>query len=374
MNLTRFALSNLYRRKTRSLLTLAAIAIGVAAIVALTAIAWGFEASWQKANTARGTDLIVTKIASENTLPSAFFAATVSAQLRAMPQIHDIAGLLSEMLTVGPNTPPMFVFGWEADSYLWQHLQLTQGRWPAPGQAEAVLGVLAAEMLHKQPGDALEIEGQTLVVSGLFQSSAMIENGAVLMTLPLAQQLVDKPGKVNILNLRLDGQASTEEVERLRKEIRASLPGFTAITSAELVSQNAVVRISKAMSQATVVIAGLVGALVVFNTMLMSVSERTREIGLLLALGWQRRSVVRLILTESALLCLVGGLLGIFLGMGITWGLEHIELMRGKIEALFSFSFLLGVLGLSILLGLAGGLLPALKAARLRPSVALRQE
>lgn len=374
MNLTRFALSNLYRRKTRSLLTLAAIAIGIAAIVALTAIAWGFEASWQKANSARGTDLIVTRITSENTLPSAFSAATVSAKLRTMPQIHDIAGLLSEMLTVGPDTPPMFVFGWETDSYLWQHLQLNQGRWPTPGQTEVVLGVLAGEMLHKQPGEALEIEGQTVTISGLFQSSAMIENGAVLMTLPLAQQLVDKPGKVNILNLRLDDQTGAEDAERLREEIRASLPGFTAITSAELVSQNAVVRISKAMSQATVVIAGLVGALVVFNTMLMSVSERTREIGLLLALGWQHRSVVRLILTESALLCLVGGLLGIFLGMGITWGLEHIELMRGKIEALFSFSFLLGVLGLSVLLGLAGGLLPALKAARLRPSVALRHE
>jgi putative ABC transport system permease protein len=374
VNLTRFALSNLYRRKTRSLLTLAAIAIGIAAIVALTAIAWGFEASWQKANSARGTDLIVTRITSENTLPSAFSAATVSAKLRTMPQIHDIAGLLSEMLTVGPDTPPMFVFGWETDSYLWQHLQLNQGRWPTPGQTEVVLGVLAGEMLHKQPGEALEIEGQTVTISGLFQSSAMIENGAVLMTLPLAQQLVDKPGKVNILNLRLDDQTGAEDAERLREEIRASLPGFTAITSAELVSQNAVVRISKAMSQATVVIAGLVGALVVFNTMLMSVSERTREIGLLLALGWQHRSVVRLILTESALLCLVGGLLGIFLGMGITWGLEHIELMRGKIEALFSFSFLLGVLGLSVLLGLAGGLLPALKAARLRPSVALRHE
>lgn len=374
MNLTRFALDNLYRRPTRSLLTLAAITLGIAAIVALTAIAWGFEASWQKANTARGTDLIVTRITSENTLPSAFSESNVRAELKNLSEIHDIAGLLSEMLTVGPDTPPLFVFGWEANSYLWQHLQLVQGQWPAAEKKEAMLGVLAAEMLHKKPGDTLEIEGEAIEVAGIYQSSAMIENGAVLMPLTLGQQLVDKPGKVNILNLRLNQAITPQESEQLRNEIRARLPGFTAITSGELVSQNAVVRISKAMSQATILIASLVGALVVFNTMLMSVSERTREIGLLLALGWQRRTVVRLIVTESALLCFTGGLLGILLGAGITFGLEHIELMRGKIEAVFSLPFLFGVAGLSVFLGLIGGLLPALKAARLRPSVALRQE
>lgn len=374
MNLTRFALDNLYRRPTRSLLTLSAVALGIAAIVALTAIAWGFEASWQKANTERGTDLIVTRIASENTLPSTFSESAVRTKLQAIPAIRDIAGLLSEMLTVGPDTPPVFVFGWESGSYLWQHLQLAQGRWPTAGQPEAMLGVLAAEMMHKQPGDTLEIEGQSVTVSGIYQSNAMIENGAVLMPLTLAQELVDKPGKVNILNLRLAEQLGAGEVEQLKAQIRTQLPGFTAITSGELVSQNAVVRISKAMSQATILIASLVGALVVFNTMLMSVSERTREIGLLLALGWQRRTVVQLIVTESALLCSAGGLFGILLGVGITFGLEHIELMRGKINAIFSPAFLLGVIGLSVFLGLVGGLLPALKAARLRPSIALRQE
>jgi putative ABC transport system permease protein len=72
MNLFDFALLNLYRRPARTGLTVSAIAIGIAAIVALTSIAWGFEASWQKANDARGTDLIVTRIASENTMPSPF--------------------------------------------------------------------------------------------------------------------------------------------------------------------------------------------------------------------------------------------------------------------------------------------------------------
>ena len=74
MTLSGLALRGLLRRRMRSLLTVAGIALGIAAVVTLTAISWGFEHSWQRANDARGTDLIVTRATSENTLPSPFEA------------------------------------------------------------------------------------------------------------------------------------------------------------------------------------------------------------------------------------------------------------------------------------------------------------
>lgn len=375
MNLLRFAFINLQRRPARTALTLAAIALGIAALVALTSISWGFEASWQKANEARSTDLIVTRLSSENTMPSPFVAAKVQPRLEQLPHVSRVAGLLSEMLTLSDEAPPVFVFGWEHGSYLWEHLQLLEGRWPSDSSEPAVvLGSLAAELLHQKPGDSIEIEGGSFRIVGIFQSSALVENGAVLMTLAQAQQATDKPGKVNVLNIQLDASATEADVRHIKEQVRTQLSGFNAITSGELVSQNAVVRISKAMSQATILIASLVGALVVFNTMLMSISERTREIGLLLALGWQRSTVIRLIVSESVMLSFAGACLGIVLGFGLTLGLEQMELMRGKIEAVFSGGFLLGVLALSLVLGVLGGLYPALKAARLQPSHALRQE
>jgi len=112
----------------------------------------------------------------------------------------------------------------------------------------------------------------------------------------------------------------------------------------------------------------------VFNTMLMSINERTREIGILLALGWQRRTVIKLIVGESVILTLAGGVLGILLGIAIASGLGHLELMHGKIDAVFSLPFLFAVLGLSVFLGICGGIYPAVKAARLQPAQALRQE
>ncbi|MEI7841584.1 MAG: ABC transporter permease [Gallionellaceae bacterium] len=375
MNLFRFALDNLYRRPARSMLTISAIALGIAAVVALTSIAWGFEASWQKANDARGTDLIVTRIASENTMPSPFRSEKVQQTLEAMPQVKEVVGLLSEMLTVSEDSPPVFVFGWVYGSYLWDHLKLMDGRWPNERMEQVVvIGSLASEMLHKKTGDHVEIEGANFEIVGIFESSAVVENGALLMTLDQAQKITDKPGKVNVLNIKVDANASEADMNAIKAQVRQALPGFVAITSGELVRKNAVVRLSKAMSNATILVASLVGALVVFNTMLMSISERTREIGVLLALGWQRSTIIKLIVSESIILSLVGGAVGILIGVGITWGLEHIELMRGKIDAIFSLPFFFAVLGLSVLLGILGGLYPAVKAARLLPSNALRHE
>jgi putative ABC transport system permease protein len=375
VTLISFALGNLYRRPARTVLTVCAIALGIAAVVALTSIAWGFEASWQKANDARGTDLIVTRIASENAMPSPFLEARLQQILKGYPHVQEVVGLLTEMLSVSDNSPPIFVFGWAYGSYLWDHLKLLDGRWPGNDTEPVIMvGSTAAELLHKKTGDTIEIEDRQLQVVGIFESSAVIENGALLMTLTQAQQITDKPGKVNVLNIKLDGHTSDADVEDVKARVRATMPGFVAITSSELVRKNAVVRISKAMSNATTLIASLVGALVVFNTMLMSINERTKEIGVLLALGWQRRTIMKLVCSESTILTLTGGFFGILVGIAITWGLEHLDIMRGKIDAVFSGPFLVVVLGLSVILGIAGGIYPALKAANLLPAHALRQE
>jgi putative ABC transport system permease protein len=375
MNVARFAFGNLRRRPARTLLTVSAIALGIAAVVALTSIAWGFEASWQHANDARGTDLIVTRVSSENAMPSPFAAAEPQRALEAYPHVAHVVGLLSELLTVSATAPPCFVFGWGYRSYLWDHLRIIGGREPAANDAdEVVLGSLASQLLLRTTGDALEIEGRRFAVVGVFETDSVVENGAVVMTLDRMQTIMDKPGKVNVLNLKLDAAAAPFDLQQIRARVQATMPGFAAITSGELVRQNAIVRLSKAMSNATMLVACLVGALVVFNTMLMAINERTREVGILLALGWQRHSVMALVLTESLALTLGGGVVGVLLGVGMTWTLEHVDLLRGKIDAVFSIPFVALTLGLCVLLGLVGGLFPALKAARMRPAQALRHE
>ena len=81
-----------------------------------------------------------------------------------------------------------------------------------------------------------------------------------------------------------------------------------------------------------------------------------------------------LVFAESVALTVSGGAIGVLLGVAMTWVLEHADLLRGKIDAVFSLPFLAGTLALSVVLGIAGGAFPALKAARMRPAQALRHE
>ncbi len=257
MNLGSFAFENLRRRPARTALTVFAVALGIAAIVALTGIAWGFEASWQRANDERGTDLIVTRVASENTMPSPFAASGPQARLEGLPHVARVVGLLSEMLTVSPDAPPCFVFGWTYRSYLWDHLRVVSGHAPSSdAAAEVLLGTLAAQTLHKAQGDTLEIEDRAFRVSGIFETDTVVESGAVVMTLGRMQEIMDKPGKVNVLNLKLDAEARPPDIQAIKDRVRTEMPGFAAITSGELVGRNAVVRLSKAMSNATMVSSG----------------------------------------------------------------------------------------------------------------------
>jgi putative ABC transport system permease protein len=109
------------------------------------------------------------------------------------------------------------------------------------------------------------------------------------------------------------------------------------------------------------------------NTVLMSVFERTREIGVLRALGWRRRWVIELVLEESLLLSVLGAVLGSLLGVGLS-KLVGLTAMGSMVPAAFSPGLFVQVLVVALLLGTAGGLYPALRAANLRPVEAIRHE
>jgi len=373
MTLAGIAWRNLYARPSRSVLTLVGIALSVAAVVALTALAWGFEASWQRAAEVRGTDAVVTRAASQNALPSPFDAG-VADTVRALPQVRDVAGLLSELMSVD-DAPPMFVFGWQADSFLWQHLRLVSGRFPRDrGDREVALGRLAAEQLHRQVGETVYIDAEAFTLTGIFESPALVENGAALTTLAQMQHLTDHLDRVNLINVRLQAASDQATLDRFQAAVTQALPGYLAITSAELVQQNVMVRLAQAMSWAVTVLAVLIGGAGVFNTMLMSVFERTREIAILLAVGWRRGRVIRMILLESLVLGLVGGTLGVLVGSLAVEVLLWSDMIRGRIDAQITAGLVAYALGAAVALGLIGGIYPAIRAARLKPAAALHAE
>jgi putative ABC transport system permease protein len=127
----------------------------------------------------------------------------------------------------------------------------------------------------------------------------------------------------------------------------------------------------RAMSWSTSLLAIIVGVLGVMNTMLMTVFERTHEIGILLAVGWKKSRIMRMVLLESALLGLLGGIVGVALGaLGLKL-LEHTPTLRGLLEADLSPKLLFTAIGIAVVVGIVSGLYPGWRSSRLSPSLAL---
>ncbi len=364
-------LKNLLRRPSRSLLTLLGISIGIAAVVALTSLAWGFELSWSNVYRSRGTDLIVTQTKIRGAMPAAF-DDSYKAALQALPHVRVVTGTLGDIFSI-EDAPTMVVAGWEPGCPLWDKIRTVKGAAPAPDSMDtAYVGEVAAELLGKTVGDTVQIETSEYTICGIYSSPAVAENSSIIVNLRSMQALTDREGKVNFFEIFLDPGTSEQDVTALRKRIKEMMPGFSAFQAGTLAQNSVGVQLAKAMSIGTSLIALIVGAVGVMNTILMSVFERIQEIGVLLAIGWRRSRIRRMILLESMVLGFLGGAIGCGLGVVCTKLIQYTPWLRGKIEADITPTLLLVSLAISVALGALGGLYPAWLGSRMSPANALQ--
>jgi putative ABC transport system permease protein len=362
-------LRDLQRRPVRTGLTLVGISVGIAALVALVGIAWGFEESWDKGFKARGTDVIVSNLG--GALTPKPFSASVKDRIAHLPHVAAASSGFSELMSV-EDAPIVMVTGREWGGFTWDNLKVVEGRRPRDGSEPAVvLGTLAAEALKKKVGDTIQIETKELPVVGIVNGGAVVENGAVILALPLLQEITGNEGRINFISIRVTPGTTEEEVKALCARIQAIFPEGRAMVAGELLSSSQGFRVVQAMSWGTSILALLVAILGVMNTMLMTVFERTHEIGVLLALGWKRSRIVRMVLWESALLGLFGGIAGVAFGILGLKILEQATAVRGLLEPDISARLLLTAVSIAIVVGVISGLYPAWRSSRLMPSLAL---
>src|SRR5438128_1308767 len=120
MTLATVVAKNLLRRPTRSLLTIAGLAVGVAGVVALASLAWGFENTWVRVYTARGTDLVVAKAGSLSPVPPGFARAQVR-DVEHAPRVTAVSGMLTDVVGL-EDAPIVLLFGWESRTFVWDHI------------------------------------------------------------------------------------------------------------------------------------------------------------------------------------------------------------------------------------------------------------
>jgi putative ABC transport system permease protein len=298
-------------------------------------------------------------------------------KIRALPFVAQATPMIFNMMDLTPEINAL-VFGWMGDSYDFESLAFKSGGRFHDGKAEVILGDVLAENLGKKVGNSLEIQGTTFTVVGIYHGGSALEAGAVIMPIDQLQEISSLQGKVSGFHLRLRPAPPGESQDRYTKECQAAIdavvPGLRATPANEWASKNQFVGLAHAVAWGTSSIALIVGILGIANTMAMSVFERTREIGILRALGWKSWGVLVLIQFEAVVLGLIGGVVG----LGVGWGGLRLLATLPQTASIASASVtpmhLLEGLGISVLSGLLAGAIPAWRGAHLSPIEALRHD
>jgi putative ABC transport system permease protein len=164
------------------------------------------------------------------------------------------------------------------------------------------------------------------------------------------------------------------QAEGVVTKINSQFPDVYAALAGDFVEQLPDMESSEAMTNAISFLAILIGGVGVLNTMLMSVFERTREIGVLRALGWRRRSILSLIMKEALLIGLLGGIAGIGTALLMIFLLQQVPMVGSFLTPIWDWEVFVRAIFIALMLGLLGGLYPAYRATRLQPVEALRYE
>jgi putative ABC transport system permease protein len=360
---------SLTRRPVRTGLTLVGISIGIAAVVALVGMAQGYEKSIENQLDVIGIDLVVSNM-SEGIMPKLYDAA-LEEKIAALPNVAETTSVYMRMLSV-EEVPMMMISGREWGGFAWANLKLEEGRMPRDANERVVvLGKLAAETLKKKVGDKVQLEAEELEVVGIVDGHSVVENGALFLSLSVLQELTGEQGRINFIDIRLTKDATKEQTDGVIARVKEIFPEGRASPANEVVGTSQGFRVARAMSWSTSLLAIIVGVLGVMNTMLMTVFERTHEIGILLAVGWKRVRIMMMVLCESALLGLLGGVIGVGLGAIGLKIMERTPTVRGMLEPDTSPQLLFTSVAIAVVVGIISGLYPAWRSSRLSPAVAL---
>ena len=234
-----------------------------------------------------------------------------------------------------------------------------------------LLGSAAAKVMEKEVGDTFRITSTTYRIVGIYETGDIFEDSGAVLRLEDAQELLGKNSQVSLFYIRL---IDTSLRDRLEERITRKWPDLLLSGTSEFASQQSMQSILRGFVWVIGGLAIVIGGVGMLNAQLMAVLERTREIGVLRATGWRRHQVLAMILGETILVCIAGGVFGILLGWLLLKVLSHFTLLMGTQTGTINPELLTQAMLVVLVLGLVGGLYPAWRASLLQPVEALRYE
>jgi len=389
----RFAVNNILHRKIRSWLTVLGIIIGVAAIIALISVSQGLKGSIEEQFSTFGAGRIL--------ISAKGFQGPGSASSGLTEKDVDTVKRLSEFKYV---TPTLFttaeikysnevkftsVQGLPAEDYskAFQDvgIEVEEGRNIRTGEKKvALIGYrVANEMFDKEVRlkSKLEINGEEFRVVGIMKEIGNAQDdNSINIPLDAYRDAFNEPDHVDIIIAQAkEGVNIPETQKKLERELKKARDdeNYQVLTAEQIAQQiNNILGVVQIVLIGIAAISLVVGGIGIMNSMYTSVLERTREIGIMKSIGAKNKNILTIFLIESGLLGLVGGLFGVAIGIGIG---QIVTLAAkqggyGFLKVPISPTIILFGLGFAFIVGMASGTLPAVKASRLNPVDALRNE
>jgi len=387
------AAKNLLRKKNRSALTVLGIGLSAWVLLSLLGFNRGYEGAlnkdidnmgFQVLVAAKGCPYEAATLMLKGGTGLRYMNESVIRDILRHPEVEKVtpmlmqavfdpnkgeSGGLSAYLGVDPATFPA----------LKSYLKFRQGAWFTDTQShEAVLGYEAAELEQREVGDLLLIPDKNieLKVVGILARSGTQDDGTIFVPLRMLQKEFGQEGRVTGIGIKVDRRADITALENRLYD----LPDVQVVSMAQVKETiMSLVSTAKVMVLSIALIAILIAMLGVVNTILMSVIERTQEIGIVKSMGAMPWDVFRMIWTETVILCLLGGGVGIGLSAALSKATD--VLIRGLMPytptgSLVAIDSGLALLTLVVILGigLVSGIYPAWRASRVRPLESIRSE
>lgn len=388
------ALRSIRERKARSILTVLGIAVGIAAIVSLLSVGYGMEhaITGELTGMADMISVMPGKITGMTYVEMGGFTDRDVNDLQRIGGIKDISAMTYDSVEVEYRNErnPTFVFGGDTEDlgrFYVEPVGLKEGRWLRENDnkgcviGDRVANDFFAEVIHVN--DKLLINGDKFVVVGVFEEGGMLYANDVdrniFLTLRAAKKVLQtdeiKYVMVRVYNID-EAEEIAEEIEEVINDNHGLDDFATAMTMGSMLDQiGDIFNIIRGVLIGIAAIALIVASIGIMNTMLMSVMERTHEIGVMKAIGAKSRDVLSIFLFESSFVSLMGGVAGCLLGWGVAKGLSFIGSMvlpGMEIAAVVKPEVLLGGIIVALIVGVLSGFYPARKASRMSPVEAVK--
>jgi putative ABC transport system permease protein len=362
---------NLLRQRIRTLLTAVGISIGITTVVALGVVTHSFKSTAKDILHAGGTDFAIGQAGSADLSFSTLTQEQLD-EIAAYPEVDHAIGLLMAFSKLGSN--PYFVqLGIEPADLEHFEVPLLEGRYLAPDATdEILLGQEASSQLGKRPGDTVELKDRSFTVVGIYHTGDVWEDGGAMLPLATLQEYERKSGLMTLIYVKAKAGTDLDALTARIEEDHPELATLRTLSDYNEVDQG--MQMMDALNLAISFLAVFIGGIGVMNTMVMSVTERTREFGILRAVGWRQRRVLQMVLGESILLCLIGALIGSILAVIFTRVILIFPVVRSLLAIEYTPDVFIRGFAVGVAVALLGAIYPAIRAVRLSPIQAIRYE